>query len=320
MKKITVVVMCVLLLVGVMSFNAFALNFYSEAEPATSPVIDGKINSGEYVFTTSPLDKKVAVENQFYVTAQHIDGQTLTVEYLFSYDNDSIYFAIAERTLGFTTSDIIDLVFCTRDGIVTGKMNIAMEFVRDNEKQEAYEPVFKSFVLDGKDLIENISDYITDAKGFYSDDGIRNNNYVEIKLNRSEVENFVGEEVAGFGLRVVNQPNGENHGETVFGDENSIVYPDGLNTNIGYHFFGFSAGVLENLKLESDDTAPIETEPDETAPKDTQKTESENVSENNETDNAEPEKKGGCSSSVSLFGLSLITCIASCIVITKKRR
>ena len=40
MKKITVVVMCVLLLVGVMSFNGFALNFYSEAEPVTSPVID----------------------------------------------------------------------------------------------------------------------------------------------------------------------------------------------------------------------------------------------------------------------------------------
>ena len=326
MKKITAVVMCVLLLACVMAFNIFALNFYSDVTPTTSFAVDGQINSGEYFWSTSPLDKKVALDNQFYVTVPHIDGQKLTIEYFLGYDEENLYFAVAERTLGFTTTHIIDLVYCTSDGTVKGHMTIEMEFIRDNSISEAYAPTFTSFNVDGKDALYSISDYVTEAKGYYNDDGIRNNNYVEMKLSREAVESFVGEDVVGFGLRVVNQPNGGNHGETVFGDEDSIIYPDGLHTNIGYHFFGLEEGVLENLKLPSEVTDPVDTEPTETVPQQTGNDNSNdaNTGDTDEKTNItlenEQKKKGGCSSSVSLFGLPLIACVAVSAVVSKKKK
>lgn len=324
MKKIFAVVICAILLTCAVSLNTFALSFYSEEEPSVSPVIDGKINIGEYAWTTTALDKKTDIENTFYVITPHIDGQALTVEYLLSYDEENIYFAIAERTLGYITSNVIDLVYCTPDGIVKGNMKIELNFTRDGDMTEAYAPTFNSFMLDGEDFQGNISKYITDAKGFYRSDDVRNNNYIEMKLDRAAIEEFVETDVVGLGVRVISHPNGQNDGETVFGDKNSIAYPNGSHGNIGYHFFGLEKGAVDNLKLESDIVVPDDTESqtqNTTQTQDTKKPETEAIDSKTEsTVNSETPKKKGCFSAVSLFGIPVIACLAVCIVEIKKKR
>ncbi len=318
MKKILSVVLCAVCILSIMALNSFALETYFDEEPTAAPIIDGAINEGEYIWTSTALDKVVTFYNEFYVIEYHEDGQTITLEYLLSYDEDNIYLAIAERTTGYTSYGMIDLVFCTPDGIVDGEMTLEFKFVRNNEMTEAYEPTFDSFTVNGEDTLDSVSSYITDAKGYYFDDNVRNNNYVEFQLDRAAIESLIGADVAGFGMRILNTPGEGKVGMTVYGDEESVVYPDGLQPDIGYHFFGLVEGAIDDLTV-SDETAPAETTPVADDPAETEPTETEPT----ETEPAETEilvDDKGCGASVSVIGAYLIACAAACVAFMKKRR
>jgi len=328
MKKTLAFITLTVILVCAMAFNAFALDFYFDDKATTAPEIDGSIAEDEYVWTTGELDKAVTFYNEFYVVEPHTDAVYLSLQYYMSFDDNYIYIALAERTTGYETSQLIDLTFCTAAGEIKGDMALCFDFVRNNDLGEGYEPTYNYLTIDGEDATGDIATYVADAKGYYFDDGMRNNNYVEIALDRAAIEELVGEEIVGFGFRFTNQPDAE-YGQVVYGDEESIAFPAELNTDIGYHFIGFEEDALDNLgaeetPIETDpvDTDPVETDPTETEPTETQPTETEPTeTEPTETEptETEPVSEGGCGASLAVACVAMIATLGTCLVFVTKK-
>lgn len=335
MKKILTVLISAMLIACVMSVSAFALVF--DFEPADgTPVIDGVIEEGEYAWTTYELDKLVEFPGEFYVTVEHTDGMAMGIEYLFDVDDDFIYLAVKERTSGYVADILYDLVFCTVDAQVKDTMIIDVRFTRNNDyirdgnmnlQSQAYAPDFTLFVVNGSEASSELDTYVVEANGTFMDDGARNNNYIEIKLDRAAIETLVGGEISGMGLRMTACTGEDKTGETVYGDEESAAYPADGNTHIGYHFIAFESGALDSLdaaptETEPTETEPAETEPAETEPAETTPTETEPAETTPvETEPAETEilEEKGCGASVVAVAVAVVAMLGTCTAFIIKK-
>jgi len=324
MKKIFAILISAVLLLCLMSVSAFALVFDFEDTTDISPVVDGAIGDGEYAWTSDALDKLVTFYNEFYVVEEHDDGVALTVEYLLDTDDTGLYIAVSERTTGYTNLWCVDLVFCTADGL-KDTMTIDMEFVRDNSLAEAYAPIYNQFLINGEDAAADLETYVAEGLGYYFDDGLRNNNYVELKLDKAAIEELVGDEIVGFGIRMVTAPGEDRPGLVIYGDEESEAYPT-TNSDFGYHFFALEEGALDNPGTPTE-TEPTETEPAETEPTDTEPAETDPVettpteTEPTETEPTEDEilEEKGCGASVAAIAVALVATLGTCTAFVIKK-
>lgn len=233
-NKTLSVLLCISLICGLVTVNVFA-NTQGHGNSVAGAQADGVISEGEYSWTTGLYDRNSEVANEFHVFTPHTDtiGDGLWAQYWLDYDEDYIYVGYKERG-DYKTTAWVDINPRIGMGNTTGQIFIYFEFVRDDSKQSAYDAscAGRVYVTDGSgNYTTELSDYVVDAKGFYYDDGMRNQNTVEIKLNRDALTTYAGAAFDSIGFRGLVQSGGS---EALYYDGNSSVKPIWFHEDKGY--------------------------------------------------------------------------------------
>ncbi len=214
-----------------------------EPEPLTSSVIiDGKINEEEYWWRSGIYDRNTTEEGEFYVIKQHTDKAHITLQTYFCYDDEYIYIAYEERA-NYTSEVYFDL---NPGDSENRQLSIYTRFARTKGEMEnaRYAPqaltVYDCVDDDTDNRRELVtSDYIVDSARSWWDDGQRNVNYIELKIKRSALAEYIGEESFDkIGLRVVTlsvPPYTNGKPVSCYGNKYADTFPLCMYNDIGYH-------------------------------------------------------------------------------------
>ncbi len=237
MKKIVSILLCIIMLLGVMSTYAFALDYYAGESDSTAPVIDGKVEEGEYTWTSGRFSTQSNIPGKVGVVVT--PKYNAKSQFYLSYDDEYIYMAYEEYNVISTivwfrlnprvglsgdTAGQVDVYVTTKKGSgSTGSVAPAANIVR----------VYKS--ADEKSDVTP-STYLEELKCGWYDDGKANTNTVEIKIKRSALEEYAGGEFDKLGFRGLMQGSGDGSlGEVYYADENSEFKAFAGWTKYGYH-------------------------------------------------------------------------------------
>ncbi len=204
--------------------------------------VDGLVSEGEYVWSSDPYDRNVGVGNEFFVMTPHTDDQALTAQFFMNYDGEYLYIAYKERG-GYETPFWFDINPCAGKTDTTGQLMTYIKYTRDNSygANNGVDVLSlletREYSADGKYNTVEGSKYITEAMASWFDDGMRNNNTIEIKVSVAALEEYAGADVTKIGFRGILQGYG---GEAFFSSAISPVKPIDFHPNRAYHVFSLN--------------------------------------------------------------------------------
>lgn len=217
--------------------------------------VDGLIRDGEYAWESDIFDRNIGVGSKFFVVTPHTDTEALTAQYFVGYDEEYVYVGFKERC-GYETKAWFDLSPFVGLDKGLGQLMINVNYVRDNNVPANTGSDIMSVVSireyssDGQYKEVDATKYVAAAQGSWFDDGMRNNNAIELKISMSALEEYAGADVKELGLRGVIQDYG---GESIFCNKLSKKAPLDFHTDKSYVVFELNGkGEVEEKEFEID--------------------------------------------------------------------
>ncbi len=251
MKKIISIILCTMLFVCAMSTCVFSLNYYVGDGDITAPVTDGKVEEGEYTWTSGRFDPKVAIPGKVNIVV--MPQMNINSQFYMSYDSDYIYMAYEEYN---STSTLVWFRVnpCVSFEKTEGQIDFYVNFSKGTGASGSGDPaasLVRVYASAEQRNDVSTSDYLAALKCGWNDDGKANTNTVEIKIKRDALEKYAGGEFDQIGFRGLIQGSGDgSKGEVYFADENSDFKAYGGWGRYGYHIINL------NTNGENPATAP----------------------------------------------------------------
>lgn len=221
--------------------------FTLEAPEKILPTVDGLICENEYSWTSEKYDRNVTVDGEFYTVTAYNDTQILTSQFWMDYDDEYLYIAYRDRVPGYKSGLVLDLYPNPKAG-VKDQLTIELTFSRAvGESQYASYDDVTIAVYQYVDNVKNnrvtlnAGDYVVDSARSWRDDGMKNNNSIELKISRAALASYAkSTSLDSLGLRgfITSGASAGYYPEACFGDKGSTVFPNYLHAHIGYHVFG----------------------------------------------------------------------------------
>lgn len=206
-------------------------------------VVDGIIDINEYDMTSGFLDRNTEVYGEFNVIEKHNDTADMWSCYYFEFDNNYVYVGYAERA-NYGSEVYFDFNPDAKD---KAQLSLHLLFSRKTgEKENATYPIQSYDMMSYSESapygeVIDADKFIVESARSWWDDGLRNVNYVELKLDRKALAEYAGvENFSKIGFRgtcVSVPPVGGGNPVSCYGNKESTAKPYTMNEDIGYHLF-----------------------------------------------------------------------------------
>ena len=232
--------------------------FTLDAPEKSAPTVDGIICENEYSWTSGEYDRNVEVSGEFYVITSYSDTQTLTSQFWMDYDDEYVYIAYRDRVPGYKSGLILDLYpNPTAGNRYQLSIELAPTRVADETQYATYDIQSISMYqyvdsVKNNRVTLNAGDYVVSSARSWRDDGMKNNNSIELKISRAALASYIGaDSLDALGIRefITSGASSGYYPEACFGDKKSTVFPNYLHTGIGYKVFSFKD--LDSMDLEA---------------------------------------------------------------------